>query len=201
MFRTCSALAVVALLGACANQAVKVPANTIQTTGPNPDAPVAVNQFGQLVGQWTCAGENRAQDGTWNPTPAPARWDWYWVLDGYGVQDVWQPGTSAPNAPLRVGTNVRLYDAKAQRWNIIWGTAAQSFWENITATWQDDERMVMSMERAKGPVFNAHAVRITFFNITDDKFDWTYEFAPPGTQVDAEGWTVTSKLFCSRLDV
>lgn len=199
MLRFIFALTAAALLGACANHAPKIQASTINTTGPNPDAPAAVNQFGQLVGQWSCAGENRNQDGSWTPNPAPARWDWYWVLDGYAVQDVWQPGTSAPNAPLRVGTNVRLYDAKQQQWNIIWGTAAQSFWENITAKWQDD-RMVMSMQRAKGPVFAAHAVRITFFNITDDKFDWTYEFAQPGTEVDAKGWTVTSKLFCSRLE-
>ena len=157
-----------------------------------------MQQFGQLVGQWSCAGENRAPDGTWNPTPAPARWDWYWVLDGYAVQDVWQPGTSAPNAPLRVGTNVRLYDAKARQWNIIWGTAAQSFWENITAKWQPDERIVMSMERPKG-AFPAHAVRITFFNIRDDAFDWTYEAGAPGTAVDAASWQLTSKLFCKRV--
>lgn len=199
MLRVFLALCCAVLLSACANRAATLPSGSIHTNGPNPDAPAAVNQFGQLVGNWSCQGENRGQDGTWNPAPAPARWDWYWVLDGYGVQDVWQPGTSGPNAPLRVGTNVRLYDAKTQQWNIVWGTAAQSFWEDITATWQPDERMVMSMQRPKGPVFPAHAVRITFFNITRKTFDWTYEFAKPGTAVDADGWTVTSKLFCSRI--
>ena len=200
MIQRCTAVVAAALLAACANQAAPPPGlgYGIHTTGPNPDAPAAVNQFGQLVGQWSCGGANRAQDGSWTPNPAPARWDWYWILDGYGVQDVWQPGTSAAGSPLRVGTNVRVYDAKAQQWNIVWTTAAQAFWEDITAQWQQD-RMVMRMDRAKGPVFAAHAVRITFFNISDTHFDWTYEFAPPGTPHDAEGWTLTSKLDCDKV--
>ena len=200
MLRILALIAATALASACAHQAAHSPPSNINTIGPNPDAPAAVQQFGQLVGQWSCAGENRAQYGSWTPNPAPARWNWYWVLDGYAVQDVWQPGTSAPNAPLRVGTNVRLYDAKTQQWNIIWGTAAQSYWENITAKWQADGRIVMHMERPKG-TFNAHTARITFFNITDDTFDWHYEAAAPGTDVAAEsGWRLSAKLFCERIN-
>lgn len=199
MIRCISLIAAAALCSACAHQPAPPPgtAHSLHTTGPNPDAPAAVNQFGQLVGHWSCGGANRAPDGSWTPNATPAHWDWYWILDGFGVQDVWQPGTTAPGSPLRVGTNVRVYDPKTQQWNIVWTTAAQAVWENITARWQDD-RMVMHMDRAKGRVFPAHAARITFYNIGDTHFDWTYEFAPSGTAVDAKGWTLTSKLDCNK---
>ena len=47
--------------------------------GPHPEAPDALNQYGQLVGHWQCTSENRQPDGSWKAGAGKATWSWYWV--------------------------------------------------------------------------------------------------------------------------
>jgi len=158
--------------------------------GPNPDAPDAVRQYGQLMGDWTCASSSLQADGTWLEAPGRATWSWYYVLEGYAVQDVWRPGD--PAQP--VGTNLRTYDAEADTWHMVWATSAQARFDHFSAVHQDG-RIVMTGERWARKAFPAHTARITFYGITDKHFDWSYEFSASGEAP----WTEQSRLSCDRI--
>ncbi|MDJ0654429.1 MAG: hypothetical protein QNJ40_09770 [Xanthomonadales bacterium] len=157
--------------------------------GPHPDAPEQLKQYGQLQGDWLCRGSNPQPDGSWqeNPNP-PASWSWYYVLDGYAIQDVWKPGDG--KSPW--GTNLRTYDAETGKWNMVWATQQQARFDEFSAEFVDGN-IVMTGQRWARPAFQAHTARITFHNIQKEHFDWKYEVAA------ADGsWSEFSRLSCDR---
>lgn len=168
-------------------------AGGIASTGPNPEAPVEVQQFGQLVGSWRCEGENLQQDGTWKKTPGVSTWDWYYLLDGYAVQDVWRPDTEA-NPKAVQGTNLRTYDSETDTWNVVWTTQNSPAIEPFRASFRDGE-IHMFAERAANQLFRNHLMHITFHNISDDHFDWRYESSSP---TDGQNWREVARLSCDR---
>lgn len=157
--------------------------------GPNPDAPAEVKQYGALEGTWQCESTNRQPDGSWQEVPGVATWSWYYVLNGHAVQDVWKPAAASGSW----GTNLRTFDAEKKQWNMVWVTQTQPEFDHYTATYSDG----MIVMRGENPPRNtpAHAARITFFNMTEQHFNWTYEGTAPGTDT---GWTEFSRMSCSR---
>ena len=152
------------------------------------DAPAGLNQFGRLAGTWACTTEQRQPDGTWKAGPGTATWTWFYTLGGLAVQDIWEPVTGA------VGTNLRVYDAAEDAWQIQWVTGALTKFQHITAK-ADGENIVMHSDApAAGPI-PAHASRTTFFDIAADKFEWKYEATKLGTDTN---WTEFSRLHCSK---
>jgi hypothetical protein len=178
-------LALVAAVGAHAGESAALVAS-----GPNANAPEQVQQFGQLMGNWSCQGSAPQPDGSWQDSPSRAAWTWYYVLDGFAVQDVWKPGN--PKAPM--GTNLRTYDAETDSWLMVWATQTQARFDHFTATFQDGQ-IVMLGDRWARPAFAAHKARITFFNIDETHYDWKYEGS-----TDGETWSEQSRLDCDRDD-
>ena len=163
---------------------------SLVATDPNPDAPEAVQQFGQLQGNWSCLGSSRQPDGSWKPGEHPATWSWYYVLDGFAVQDVWKPGN--PNGAM--GTNLRTYDPESQSWNMVWATTGQARFDHFTASYEDGN-LVMRGERWARAAFQAHDSRITFHNIGAQHFDWKYETAALQGE---QQWNEISRIACDR---
>jgi len=155
---------------------------------PAADAPAQLAQFGQLVGVWSCSSEQRGPDGTFTPGKNLATWSWFYTLGGRVVQDIWEPQTGP------AGTNIRVYDAKSNTWRIQWTTGAMSDFQAITAQAVDDT-IVMRTDSPAGGKFPAHTVRITFFDMTADKFEWKYEAGAPGTDGP---WQEQSRLHCTK---
>lgn len=169
-------------------------AGGIASNGPNPEAPEEIRQFGQLVGSWHCTGENLQQDGIWKETPGVSTWDWYYVLDGYAVQDVWRPGPEAgPQAAQ--GTNLRTFDPDAGTWEVVWTTQKVPKIDFFRAGFRDGE-MHMYAERAASELFPSHLMHITFHNISEEHFDWRYESSG---LTDGQTWREVSRLSCKRV--
>ena len=92
----------------------------------NTSAPLETLQFGQLAGLWSV--ETHAySNGQWY-SGWPALWAFKYILDGYGIQDLWfteQQNLSPPLAHLQrdyIGTNIRVYDPNAEQWMVTWCT-------------------------------------------------------------------------------
>lgn len=162
--------------------------------GPEPDAPDALHQYGQLVGHWACSGENHQPDGSWKKTPGKATWSWYWVLGGRAVQDVWKPSPEAP-ATASMGTNLRTYDAESGTWHVVWTTIANPHMEVYRSAWRNDALHIQA-ERPASSNWPAHLAHITFHNISDDHFDWKYESS---ALTDGQNWQEVSRLSCDRV--
>ena len=186
--RIFTALATLTLIGATGANA------GIGTLKPNAAAPEEVQQFGQLVGSWQCTGENLQQDGTWQESPGVSTWEWYYVLDGYAVQDVWLPDTEAnPNASQ--GTNLRTFDPETGIWDVVWTTQNVPTIEKYRAAYRNDEAHIHA-ERPATKVFPSHLMHITFHNISDGHFDWKYEASG---LTDGQNWQEQARLSCDRV--
>ena len=163
------------------------------SNGPHPDAPEALMEYGQLVGNWQCKDHNLQQDGSWKESPGIATWSWYFMLDGHAVFDVWRP---APNAAGKVfsGTNLRTYDADTGIWNIVWTNTSSARIEAFQSSFRNDS-IHITTERQASATFPKHMMHITFFNISEDHFDWKYESSPV---TDGQNWREVSRLSCDR---
>ncbi|MEM6576492.1 MAG: hypothetical protein AAF736_19620 [Pseudomonadota bacterium] len=165
----------------------------LTAAGPNPAAPAELAQYGALKGSWSCESSSQGPNGEWQTLPGRATWSWYYVLDGHAVQDVWKP--AAEGAPW--GTNLRTYDAEKKRWHMVWATQAQPEFDYYEATYSEG----MIVMRGENPPRTAnippHAAKITFYNMSDEHFDWKYEATAPGSD---SGWSPFSRISCDRLN-
>ena len=146
-------------------------------SGPNAEAPPGVaRDYGRLVGSWSCKGSQKQPDGTWKENPGHSTWTFHYVLDGHAVQDVFVPAAGSP-----IGTNLRTYDPDADRWQMVWATETQARFDHFEARGIDGD-IVMTGDRWAREAFQAHFSKITFHNIGEDHFDWTYEASSTGEE-------------------
>ena len=161
--------------------------------GPHPDAPEALMEYGQLVGNWQCKSHGLQPDGSWKEAEGVNTWTWYFVLDGHAVQDVWQPSANADGKVLP-GTNLRTYDAETGIWNVIWTLTSSPRIESFISSYRNDT-IHITTERAASATFPSHMMHISFYNISDGHFDWKYESSP---LTDGQNWREVSRLSCDR---
>ena len=152
------------------------------------------NKFGQLEGHWSCTSESRQADGTWAAGTGKGTWSWYYILEGYAVQDVWLPDRKA-NPGAAMGSNIRTYDVANARWDVVWTTQQAPAFERYKAAFRNGE-IHMFAERPAGGGFPSHLMRITFHNFTADHFDWRYEASG---LTDGKNWQEQSRLSCDRM--
>jgi hypothetical protein len=208
--RSAVSFPLVLLVFACANEpcppavapvAAPEPAVTEVPTSSTPSLPALATfepddstlpevreQFGRLVGEWSCQGERRQPDGTFVAGPGRARWTFFYTLGAQAIGDVFEPAATSG----AVGINLRVYDPDRQVWTLAWTTPQLRRYDQFEAR-AEGETIVMRGEiAAKGP-FPDHAARITFSEMGPERFEWVYEAASPGTDGP---WQVQSRLHC-----
>lgn len=153
----------------------------------HPLAPQEVEQFGQLVGKWKCRTFALTDSGDWQEREAT--WTWFYILDGFAVQDIWHAKTVPfMNRPL-YGTNIRAFDADAKKWQIIWIENGSNKFDKPYEGVLEAGNIVVTGATRDGTKF-----RVTFFNITRDSFDWKSEDLQP----DGETWKETFRIRAKR---
>ena len=135
----------------------------------NPDAcmlgPLA--QFGQYIGNWNIEDSQLSKDGSeWTPG-AGARWDFVCIGDGTAVQDFWMP----EGGP--VGTNLRVYNADTESWDVAWAITPVPGISRINAK-QDEHGNIVMQYVAPIP---SPLRRITFFPADASGWKWQLEFS------------------------
>lgn len=159
----------------------------------NPEAPAGIEQYGQFVGNWTCAPTARQPDGQMKEFPARPSWVWHYALNGHAIQDVWIPDPENSPPGSSMGTNLRVYDPEEDQWVMVWATETLNGFQQFTARMVDGE-MVMHGDITSGPR-QPHKARITFHNISEAHFDWKYESSALD---DGENWNLAATLSCDR---
>lgn len=88
---------------------------------PHPDAPAEMAQFDFLIGDYAIEAAAWRNEAWTPPRPGPrARWNGRYILGGMAIQDEWfdpDPGLD-PSSPR--GVNVRMWDADAGEWDMMW---------------------------------------------------------------------------------
>lgn len=123
--------------------------------------------FNQLIGEWAITDSSLTPDGTWK-AGLGADWNFYKILNGNAIQDNWIAppiGVEVKNGQRQFGTNIRIFNPKESQWEMGWIASNGKELKTFTAI-EDNEKIVM-----KG-VFGGGNSQITFFNITENSFDW-----------------------------
>jgi len=132
-----------------------------------------VEQYGQFVGEWNCEVSNLQKDSTW--LASKASWRFEYILGGTAIQDFWKnPADNKAfnsNNPL-LGTNIRTFNPDDGKWQCVWlenkGKTINGIWKSH----QDDNSNILLYD-------NTEDWLITFYNITEDSFDWKWDFKQP----------------------
>jgi len=161
---------------------------------PSADAPAQVREeFGRLVGAWSCQSEARQPDGTFKAAPGRARWTFFYTLGGLAVGDLFEPAATTGAA---TGINLRVYNPDTKSWSLAWTTPQLGRFDHFTARQEGDALIMRGDIPAKGP-FPDHRARITFDQLRDDSFEWRYEATTPG----ADGpWQTFSRIRCEAAE-
>ena len=142
-------------------------------------------QFGRYVGDWDIQDWTLSRDDgkTWIDGNG-ARWNFTCVGDGIGVQDFWMPNGGG------VGTNLRIYNAETESWDIVWTATNAPGTMNINAVQQQDGEIVMSIlsPEQKPPR------RIIFYPPTNEGWDWAMQMDPS----NSGSWTTVYKIKATR---
>ena len=153
----------------------------------NPDAPTETEMFGQFKGIWQADQSVLNSDGTWYNIKNPAIWKWYYILDGHAIQDDWITVDSL-NRENTVGTNIRIFNDQEKKWYIAWIDKTNRKLATFTAT-SDSGKIFMEGTNAKG-----RQVKTTFYNISENDFDWKQEW----TFDNGASWVEVTKIHCKR---
>lgn len=149
---------------------------------PHPDAPEELRQFAFMVGEFDCTDRLRQRDGTWNEFAAV--WNAKYFLNGWGIQDqYWSPTFST--------SNLRIYDPQISKWRVTYFRMPRygsGEWQGA----QEEGRLIMRQYRT-GTAGEAIESRLTFYDITDDGFEWMAQSVVDGEASDP-GW----KSSCRR---
>ena len=151
-------------------------------------APPEAAQWDPLIGDWEVQCEVRQEDGTWRDA-GKAWWHWFYILDGFAVQDVW----INPNYEERIGrplkgTNLRIYDPEKKKWSLAW-------YDNVSQKLDRYEAVAAAGEIVMSQLGEGIFNRITFFNMKSDSFDWKAERSQDG----GETWQEYFRLFGKRM--
>ena len=141
-------------------------------------------QFGQYIGDWSIKDWRRSEDGESWVEGAGARWIFRCLGNGTAIQDFWMPVGGD------IGTNLRIYNAETQTWDIAWAFTSVTGMARISAKELNDSTIVMHYESPHpGP-----KRRITFYPVRNDGWDWKMEFSAD----DGNTWKEVYRIKASR---
>ncbi len=154
---------------------------------PHPDAPEAISDFESMIGKNDCLSLNRNPDGTWQDTLKMV-WEFRYILNGNAVQDhTWhESGLYA--------TSIRQYNADSAMWVV--GYNASNFVSFTNIPWlgkKAGDEIVLKKEQ-KAPNGMDGVSRLTFYNITEEGFDWKGEWVDTSGSIIFPFW----KIFCGN---
>lgn len=141
---------------------------------PNPSAPPELAEFAFIIGEWNCDVRVKAEDGA--VQTYQATWTGRYILDGYVIADEYRMLDHAGSVIVH-GMNFRSYDAEKKAWVMRWLDGTRSFWVELGPDALGGVRADAGTIQFKlVDLFAPDAVsRVTFSNITADRFTWKEE--------------------------
>lgn len=144
-----------------------------------------VEQFGRYLGDWDIRDWqlSRTDGKTWEEQQG-ARWNFTCVGNGIAVQDFWMPNAGG------FGTNLRIYDAETESWNIAWTATGAPGMTRINAFEDENGNIVMKhVHPPQNPLR-----KITFFPPTENSWDWQLEMSTD----EGKTWNAVYKIKATR---
>lgn len=117
-----------------------------------------------------------------------AVWEAHYILGGWAIQDVWTVET--PEGEAFYGTNIRSFDPERKKWNNRWLPSGSLEWKHFDSE-QVGDTMVMIGGEGEDPN-GSYVDRNTFYNISENHFDWKKDRSYDGGETWIEGVALIS---------
>lgn len=151
---------------------------------PNPKVPSEIEDYDDMIGICDCVSTKRNQDGTW-ADPNKMTWEFKYIMNGQAIQD-----QTLKDNGVHAGS-IRQYIADSSRWYV-------HYYSSITpspqlGTWQggklgDDIVLYKNQKAPNGMVGN---YRITFYDISEDGFNWIGEWVSIDESIIYPTWRIS----------
>jgi hypothetical protein len=153
----------------------------------NPEAPEEVGDFDPLIGESRCESVTRASDQTWNQ-PHEMIWRWKYIMNGLAVQDE----TLRTEAPM--AGSIRQFNADSSAWYVHYysmGGISQTLpsWKGN----KDKEGRIVLYREQKSPNGLDGFYRLTFYDITEESFEWIGEWVTRDESFTFPTWKISCK--------
>jgi hypothetical protein len=158
---------------ACEDRDPRSMARYLEASKPNPLLREQAAVFDRFIGSWELDCE--FFDPAGGIQRKAGEWHFGWILAGRAMQDVlyFYPNGQRPvdEMQLQGGTTMRLYDAKAGRWNITWCPAVSGIPISLRGG-QVGDRIVLL-----GRDVDNSLLRWSFNDVSSERFMWRGEIS------------------------
>ncbi|MEM9936467.1 MAG: hypothetical protein AAF824_22765 [Bacteroidota bacterium] len=154
---------------------------------PNPEAPEQIKDFAPIIGECTCESVARGADQSWQP-PVSMIWRFKYIMNGQAVQDesLKEDGTYSGS--------IRQYNADSAKWYVHY--YATNGVPSTLPAWEggkkEDGNIVLYRD-SPSPTGAPGDYRITFFNISQEGFDWIGEWVDKAESIQYPLWKISCK--------
>lgn len=147
----------------------------------NPAAPEETRQFEFIVGNWQCA--TRFMDDEGNYHEGEARWEGFYMLDGWAIKDIWH--STLPDGNTFQGINIRSFNPETKKWDNRWLPQYTLAWKYYESEMVGN---TMVMTGGAGSDENGDFIeRNTFYDIEADSWKWRKDRSYDGGNTWIEG--------------
>lgn len=147
----------------------------------HPKAPPETQQFHFMIGKFICQ-DSILINGVWKESVAT--WESSYILNGFGIKDTYRNDDYA-------GTSIRFFSTRKKNWQVyFFGMPGEhtGLWDGEAA----DGKMIMRQKR-KGPNGENMEGRLTFYNITENSFDWKGELRNLDKGTSTVNWKIKAQ--------
>lgn len=134
-----------------------------------------------MIGKFICQ-DSMLVDGTWKESKAT--WESSYILNGFGVKDTYRNDDYA-------GTSIRFFSKRQAKWQVhFFGMPGEH-----TGLWEGeafDGKMIMRQKRT-GPNGENLESKLTFYNITENSFDWKGELRNLDKGTSTVNWKIKAQ--------
>lgn len=128
-----------------------------------------IKPFDKLIGTWEIKQSIRNQDGTWEEKTEKHKWKFYTILNGEAIQDDWIT-VESEGKEFTTGTNIRIFNSEENQWYMAWIDKTNRRTAVFTAK-NENGNVIMEGANPTG-----RQVRNTFYNISENNFNWKQEW-------------------------
>ena len=152
----------------------------------NPEAPVQLKDYEQLIGESKCKSFSIKKDRTW-ASPVNMIWRWKYIMNGKAIQDKTLKEDGSHSG------SIRQYDIDSLRWNVHYYSS-----KGITkrlSTWHGNKKegKIILYRDQKAPNGTEGFYRLTFFGISDKGYNWVGEWTDKTETVVFPTWKIECK--------
>jgi len=155
---------------------------------PNPEAPQQLTDFQPLIGKCKCTSTTRKTDGTWNE-PVEMTWVFKYIMNGMAVQD------ETFKMDQTFAGSIRQFSKDSSAWYVHYYSSGAT--PATLSTWKgnkNEQGDIILYNAQKAPNGADGFYKITFYNMSNEGFDWLGEWVNPDETIIYPTW----KIHCRK---